>query len=244
MAVDTTIIVIKHDSKNIIMKNAQSMSMLRLWQLISPALPVGAYAYSQGLEYALHVEWIAEEDDVKQWIQGQVCHSLCHLDIPVLKRLYQAWLENNEDDVKQWSQFLIASRESSELVAEDQQLGRALAVLLSDLGFRSAQEYKQSNTACFATLLSLAAVEWKISIEEIAHGYLWAWLENQVAAAIKLVPLGQTAGQRILLSVSEDIPGAVEVGLKIEDEDIGMLAPMVSIASALHETQYSRLFRS
>ena len=238
------IIVINHDSKYIIMNNAQSLSMLRLWQLISPALPVGAYAYSQGLEYALHAEWIADEDDVKQWIQGQVCHSLCHLDIPVLKRLYHAWLENNEDDVKQWSQFLIASRESSELVAEDRQLGRALAILLSDLGIKQAEDYRQSDIACFATLLSLAAVEWNISIEEIAHGYLWTWLENQVAAAIKLVPLGQTAGQRILLSISEDIHEAVETGLKIEDEDIGMLAPMVSIASALHETQYSRLFRS
>jgi len=218
--------------------------MLRLWQLISPALPVGAYAYSQGMEYALHAEWIADEQDVKQWIQGQVQHSLCHLDIPVLKRLYQGWVESDKSALKQWSQFLIASRESSELVAEDRQLGRALAILLSDLGVKQAEDYRQSDIACFATLLSLAAVEWKISLEEIASAYLWTWLENQVSAAIKLVPLGQTAGQRILLSVAEKIPAAVDVGLQLEDEDIGMFAPAVSIASALHETQYSRLFRS
>ncbi len=222
----------------------QSLSMLRLWQLISPALPVGAYAYSQGLEYALDAEWIADEDDVKQWILGQIKHSLCHLDIPVLKRLHQAWIDNDECAVKQWSQFLIASRESSELVAEDRQLGRALAILLTDLDIKQAKDYTQSDSACFATLLALAAVEWKISVEEISYGYLWTWLENQVAAAIKLVPLGQTAGQRILLSISEDIPVAVEAGLKIEDEEIGMLAPAIGIASALHETQYSRLFRS
>jgi len=225
-------------------ENRQSLSMLRLWQLISPTLPVGAYAYSQGLEYALHAEWISDEEEVRQWIEGQIKHSLCHLDIPVLKHLHQAWSKNDEDKVKQWSQFLIASRESSELVAEDLQLGRALATLLTDLGIKQAEEYKQSDSACFATLLSLAAVEWKISVNEISYGYLWAWLENQVAAAIKLVPLGQTAGQKILMHVSEDIPMAVEIGLTINDEDIGMLAPAVSIASALHETQYSRLFRS
>ncbi len=225
-------------------ENIQSLAMLRLWQLISPALPVGAYAYSQGLEYALHAEWITDEDDVKQWIQGQISHSLCHLDIPVLKRLYLAWSDNNESDIKQWSQFLIASRESSELVAEDLQLGRALAILLTDLGINKAEDYKKSDSASFATLLSLAALEWKISLTEISYGYLWAWLENQVAAAIKLVPLGQTAGQKILLSVAEEIPAAVEIGLQVTDENIGMLAPAVSMASALHETQYSRLFRS
>ncbi len=246
MVVVTTITAIENDAFKLDMniEQNQSLPMLRLWQLISPALPVGAYAYSQGLEYALHAEWLGDEDDVKQWIQGQVRHSLSYLDIPVLKRLYQAWTNHDESSVNQWSQFLIASRESSELLAEDLHLGRALAVLLTDLGIQRAEKYKQSDTACFASLLSLAAVEWNISLNEISNGYLWAWLENQVAAAIKLVPLGQTAGQRILMSVSESIPEAVEKGLAINDEDIGMLAPAVSIASALHETQYSRLFRS
>jgi len=218
--------------------------MLRLWQLISPALPVGAYAYSQGLEYALHAEWIRDEQDVKQWIQGQIKFSLSHLDIPVLKRLYLAWSKNDIDGVNEWSQFLIASRESSELLAEDRQLGRALAILLADLGMERAEPFRRSDIACFASLLSLAAVEWNISINEIAPAYLWTWLENQVSAAIKLVPLGQTAGQRILLRVAEHIPAAVATGLAIDDDEIGMLAPAVSIASALHETQYSRLFRS
>lgn len=221
-----------------------SSSMLRLWQLISPALPVGAYAYSQGLEYAIDQGWLKSEADIEQWIIGPIRYSLSHLDIPILKRLYLAWSKEDLVAVDEWSQFLIASRETSELVAEDLHLGRALARLLTELDVPEASAYQQSRLSCFATLFSLAAVHWRITLDEIAHAYLWAWSENQVAAAVKLVPLGQTSGQKMLLSVSEAIPAAVQNGLNVEDQDIGMLAPAVGIASALHETQYSRLFRS
>jgi len=225
-------------------ERSSSMSALRLWQLISPALPVGAYAYSQGLEYAIDAQWVNNKDEVEDWIRGQVRHSLSHLDIPVLKRLYSAWSAKDYAQVTQWSEFLIASRESSELVAEDLHLGRALATLLHSLNIPSTEHYKQSDNACYVTLLSLAAVHWNIPVEDIAHGYLWSWCENQVAAGLKLVPLGQTDGQRILISIADVIPAAVETGLELDDEDIGMLSPAVGIASALHETQYSRLFRS
>lgn len=224
--------------------NSSPISVLRLWQLISPALPVGAYAYSQGLEYAIEAEWISNKAEVEEWITGQVNHNLSYLDVPVLKRLYLAWQNNDLEQVKEWGQFLIASRESSELVAEDLHLGRALAILLHELGVEHAGQYKTSGHACFAVLLALAAVHWKITMKEIAQGYLWSWCENQVAAAIKLIPLGQTDGQKILISVAEAIPNAVTSGLALEDDAIGMLAPAIGIASALHETQYSRLFRS
>jgi urease accessory protein len=210
-----------------------SMSVLRLWQLISPALPVGAYAYSQGLEYAIDSQWLNNKEEVEQWIKGQVKHSLSHMDIPVLKRMYSAWQKKDYEQVKEWSEFLIAARESSELVAEDLHLGRALATLLHELEVPNAEQYKFSDNACYAVLLSLAAVHWNISIDEIAQGYLWSWCENQVAAAIKLVPLGQTDGQKILISVAGAIPEAVRSGLELEDDEIGMLAPAVGIASAL-----------
>jgi urease accessory protein len=221
-----------------------SMSVLRLWQLISPALPVGAYAYSQGLEYAIDAGWVNNRDDVENWIKGQLKHNLSHLDIPVLRNLYQAWQHKDLKAVEEWSQFLIASRESSELVAEDLHLGRALATLLHELDVPEAEQFKFSTTACYGVLLSLAAVHWGIPVGEIAQGYLWSWSENQVAAAIKLVPLGQTDGQKILSAVAQVIPDAVAGGLELENTEIGMLAPGIAIASALHETQYSRLFRS
>lgn len=217
---------------------------LNLWRLISPALPVGAYAYSQGLEYAVDTGWVFDEDSASDWIIGLASHSLAALDVPVLKRLYRAWKDKDQPCVQYWCRFLLASRESSELVAEDRQLGMALATLLTDLDVADASCWKNSKDVNFACMFALAAFHWKISVEETAQGYLWAWCENQITAAIKLVPLGQTAGQRILSRVVTVIPDAVEVALNLEDDEIGLLAHGLGIASARHETQYSRLFRS
>jgi len=220
------------------------ISSLRLWQLISPALPVGAYAYSQGLEYALEAGWLKTEADVLDWIQGQLQHNLAHLDIPILQRIYQAWQHKDHVRVNHWTGYLLASREAAELKTEDQNLGRALATLLIQLHIEQAKPYTQAQPAAFVTLLALAACRWQISLNEIAQGYLWMWCENQVAAAVKLVPLGQTAGQKMLLALADVIPAAVDTGLQLNDDAIGMSAPGLGIASALHETQYSRLFRS
>jgi urease accessory protein len=217
---------------------------LRLWQLISPALPIGAYAYSQGLEYAVEVKWITDETSAQAWILGQVKHTLSHLDIPVLKRLYNAWQNHDQQAVDYWNRFLLASRESAELLAEDRHLGDALARVLAELGIKEAQTQHVAGTSNFAKMFSLGAVRWHIPLEEAAQGYLWTWCENQVAAAIKLVPLGQTAGQRILSEAIKVIPASVRLGLALSDDEIGLLAPGLGIASAKHETQYSRLFRS
>lgn len=220
------------------------LASLRLWQLISPALPVGAYAYSQGLEYALDAGWLHDEHDVQEWIQGLLQHTLCRLDVPVLQRLYAAWRDEDMQAVEHWSAFILAAREARELREEDLHLGRALATLLSELEIPAAAQFKLSSHAPFVNLLALAGVKWQVPVQDLAMGLLWAWAENQVAAAIKLVPLGQTSGQKILLAVAETIPDAVATGLALEDDAIGAAAPGLGIASALHETQYSRLFRS
>jgi urease accessory protein len=216
----------------------------RLWQLISPSLPVGAYAYSAGLEYAVETGWVDTEEKAKDWITGQLRNNLSTLDVPILSRLYKAWQENNADNAKYWSCFLLASRESSELLAEDRQLGNALALLLPELGIDEALSWRGESYTSFSAMFALGAARWEIPVEETAQGYLWAWCENQVTAAIKLIPLGQTAGQRILSGVVNALPGVVEQGLLLADDDIGAVSPGVAMASARHEIQYSRLFRS
>jgi len=220
------------------------IARLRLWQLISPALPVGAYAYSTGLEYAVDCGWITDEASASDWITGQLRHNLSALDVPVLKRLYHAWQANDVARVAHWSRFLLASRESGELLTEDRHLGAALARLLPDLDLEEARDWQDTNDCSFAAMFSLAATRWQVSITEAAQGLLWAWCENQVAAAIKLIPLGQTAGQRILSQITQQVPAAVNHGLSLDDDDIGAIAPGVALASARHETQYSRMFRS
>jgi len=218
--------------------------LLRLMQLVSPALPVGAYAYSQGLESAVENNWIVDETSAKNWILSILSHALSNVDVPVVARLYNAWLQSDTSEVQYWNQFLIACRESHELQLEDQQLGRALARLLTDLDIEEANFWKNNPASSFATLFTLAASQWKIPLRETINGYLWAWTENQVAAAIKLVPIGQTAGQKILSCATALIPQLVEQGLALSDDDIGFATPGLAVASAHHETQYSRLFRS
>ena len=217
---------------------------LRLWQLISPALPVGAYAYSAGLETAVDRGWVGDRAGFEAWAGGQLRHALTALDVPVLGRLAAAWQAGDEAGAAAWSRWLLASRETAELRAEDRHLGRALARLLADLGEPRARGWEGDGDVTWAAMFALAAAAWDIPPEAAARGYLWAWLENQVAAAVKLVPLGQSAGQQALSRLAEDIDPAVAAGLALDDADIGAGTPGLALASCWHETQYTRLFRS
>ncbi|MDQ2695093.1 MAG: urease accessory protein UreF [Pseudomonadota bacterium] len=219
-------------------------ALLRLLQLASPALPVGAYAYSQGLESAVERGWVKDESTAGQWILGLLGHPLTWLDVPLLARLHHAWAAGDDAAVNHWNGWLFASREAAELQAEDHHLGGALARLLADLGLVRAQPWRSAPQACFATLFALAAVEWGVPCRAAATGYVWAWCENQAMAATRLVPLGQTAGQRILSRAMPEITAAVDRGLALDDDDLGFAAPGLALAGMLHETQYSRLFRS
>lgn len=219
-----------------------SSAQYRLWQLISPALPVGAYAYSQGLETAIEEAWVTDEHTTISWLSGVLKNSLLKVDVPVLCRLYHAWQKEDLLAVHQWNDFLLAMRESRELREEDRQLGQSLARLLNDLGFEQA--YFNKPACSFMSLFSLAAVKWQIPLADAASGFLWSWCENQVAAAIKLVPLGQTSGQRILGQMIEVIDQGLETSLQLTDDEIGSVLPGLAMASAWHESQYSRLFRS
>lgn len=226
------------------MPRYRSKEMLRLMQLCSPMLPVGAFAYSQGLEFAVSSGWLKDAPTTSTWIQGLLANSLTNLDLPVLSRLHRAWSTNDQKSINYWNDYLYASRDSRELQEEERQIAHALARLLSNLDIPEAIEWKKKSRACFLTLFSLGTSNWKIPVEDAASGYLWMWAENQVLAAIKLVPLGQTSGQKILSDIIELIPEIVTIGLSLKDEEMGYTAPGQGIASALHETQYTRLFRS
>lgn len=224
-------------------KDESGIARLRLWQLLSPALPIGSYAYSQGLEYAVEAGWVKNETQMQTWLAGMISHMHQQLDLPVLVRMHRAWCDGDVDSVHHWNEFLLASRETAELVQEDCQLGRALAVLLRDLNCRNVAALDKDKLS-LAAALAAAAAEWHIPIAMLAQAYLWMWTENQVAAAIKLIPLGQTAGQRILYVIAELLPEVVTRALAVGDADIGQSATALAIASARHETQYTRIFRS
>jgi urease accessory protein len=216
---------------------------LRLLQLASPALPVGAYNFSQGLEYAAERGWVGGEIRTGDWILGVARQSLRTLDLPVLARLHTAWTAGDGGGVLRWNAFLIASRETSELRAEERHMGRSLAKILSTHGVQDALPWLTRDVA-YATMHALAAARYGISSRDGALGFLWGWAENQVLAAQKLLPLGQSAGQRMLNRLLDEMPAICEQALALGEDDLGVATPGHAIACAHHETQYSRLFRS
>lgn len=234
----------KSDSSSTATQNADSFAILRLCQLVSPALPIGAYNFSQGLEYVVQAGWVVDEKSTHDWILGLARHSVATLDLPLLLRLHNAWSRDDQVKVGYWSRYLLASRETEELRAEERHLGRSLAKVLVSIGIDDANLWSRHVDASYACLFSLAAVRWSIVATQAAQGYLWAWCENQVMAALKLLPIGQSSGQRILNQLLPVIPSLVDEACQITDEDICVSTPLQGMACMWHETQYTRLFRS
>ena len=220
------------------------LAHLRLLQLVSPALPIGGFTYSQGLEWAVEAGWVHDVESLSDWLEGLIEDSLGGLELPLMYRLYDACEQNDPVAIEHWARMLYASRETRELRAEERNRARALIALLQNLGVTQVDAWRDALAHCQAAPFALAAVHWSINSQDCALGYAWSWLENQVAAAVKLVPLGQTDGQRVLLALAECLPVNVEKASQVEDDDIGAAAPAQAIASARHETQYTRLFRS
>ncbi len=224
-----------------------SLALTRLLQLASPALPVGAFSYSQGLEWAIEDGTVRDEASAQAWIGDLLEHNLGRFEAPLLARLIAAWQGNDLAMVRQLNELHLASRESAELRAETLQMGYSLLRLLRELGDFPADVIAALDAIgapAFPAAWSAAAAAWSIAAEEAVTAYLWAWAENQAMAALKAVPLGQSAGQRILLELGASLPAIAQRALTLDPEAWSNLAPGFAIASCRHETQYSRLFRS
>jgi urease accessory protein len=205
------------------------------------------FAYSQGLEAATTAGWVRDEESARDWIIGLLESQLPSLDLAVLARLWKAWEDGASPvppGVATWSAFLLASRPAAELQLEERHLGGALARVLSGLGLAQAPAWTARQDVTYAAMFALAARRWDVPLAAAAQGFAFAWTEAQVSAAVRLVPLGQSAGQRILARAAIAIPAAVERALALPADEIGAASPRLALASAWHETQYSRLFRS
>lgn len=222
-------------------------ALSRLLQLTSPMLPVGAYSYSQGLEWAIETGTVKDIDTAQAWIGQVMRHNQATFDLPILVRLYQAWLMQDTQLINDWNAYYLAGRDTSESLVETKQMGYSLIQLLNALPSISDDLLIALNalpTASFPAAYAGIAVEWGINEADMLHGYAWGWLENQVSAAMKTVPLGQVAGQTMLLSLADALPNLVEQAQSMADDEISNFSPLLSMAGCQHETQYSRLFRS
>ena len=199
------------------MATSEALADLRLRQLTSAALPVGAFAYSQGLESAVELGWVSNAAQAGDWIGGLMEHAVTRLEMPLLARLIAAFAARDEAAALRWSGLLLAMRDTAELRAQERALASAWAVLLGDLGVPAAADWAQRPQRTALALYTLAVAHYGIDVDAAARAWVWAWLEAQVSAAVRAVPLGHAAAQRLLHALAADIPAAVARGLVLPD---------------------------
>ena len=224
-----------------------ALGLARLLQLASPALPVGAYSYSGGLESAIEDGMVVDAASAERWIGDVLEFSLATYEAPILWRLCSALSNGDHDAFLNWNAIFKAGRETAELRAETLQMGGALKKLLAELSFcddGALAVLARSDALTFPAAFAYAAHHMKVDAKAALVGYLWGWLENQVMAVLKAAPVGQTAGQKMLAKLGARLPAIAETATQLADEDLSNFALGLAIASSRHEIQYSRLFRS
>ncbi|WDZ96101.1 urease accessory UreF family protein [Herbaspirillum sp. WKF16] len=225
----------------------QAAALLHLLQLSSPSLPIGAYSYSQGLEAAIESGRVANEAAARAWIAHALQEVVARFEAPIFARLVDAFAARDADAVALWTERFVAARDTSEFRAETIQMGYSLGKLAADLklGDPGLLAILQAQPEVpLPTALAFAVVALQVPREAALLGMLFAWAENQVLACVKTVPLGQVAGQRMLLSLRAELEQAAAIAQSLPDEELSNWSPGLSLLSMQHEVQYSRIYRS
>lgn len=211
----------------------------RFWHLISQALPVGAFQYSQGLESTIAEGFVSDAQDAHTWLLGVLQQSVALVDLPLIARIYDGLEQDDLDAVRQWDRCSIAYRETNELRSEERQIGAALVRWADTVG-----EVLPVQVESFAAGFAMVAHNAGVSLQEALMGFTWMWLENMCLIATKMVPLGHLESQRMLRALSEQIEAVVQQAQELEDDEMGSNTIGLLMLSARHEMHPARLFRS
>lgn len=224
------------------------LALMRLQQLISPSLPIGAFTYSQGMEYANQAGWLNTKTDVYHWLLDVINHNLGYFELPLIYHMQQAISQNDWVTLRYLHAYNLASRETGELRLEEMQRGQALYQVLSKLVDDKQQQRLQAEQDIFKNSFisgfAFAQDLWQIPSDIALLGYAFSFIENMVTVCVKLIPLGQSDGQDLIYQLSAKLPEICQVAQQIPIDDIGGALPAMAIASSRHESQYCRLFRS
>ena len=220
-------------------------ALLQLIWLASPALPVGGFSYSEGLESAVEARCVHDEASAGDWLVQQLHASLARADLAVVGAAVDAARAGNGARIAALDQWVRQTRETSELRQQTEQMGRSLGEWSRSVGWGDAgTPATRGDANTYPVAFAIAAARTAAAPRQVALAFAFGWAENMMQAAIKSVPLGQSAGQRILARLAQEIPAAVDHALALADDERQSFTPMLAILSAQHETQYSRLFRS
>jgi len=223
--------------------------LLQILWLASPALPVGGFSYSEGLEAAVEAGLVTDEASAAEWLIDQLHLGLARADLAVVAQAIPAWRSDDLERIQALNAWVLQTRETSEFRLQTEQMGRSMlgwARNLGDLGAGVFQRLQSAglNPASYPVAMACAAASADTSVRDSLIGFAFGWAENMVQAAIKSVPLGQSAGQRMLARLAREVPDAVDHAQSLTDATRQAFTPLLAIHSARHETQYSRLFRS
>lgn len=218
--------------------------LARLLQLASPTLPVGAFSYSQGLEWAVEAGTVVDAQSAAQWIGDVMAGSFATFEAPLWARLHRAWAADDRAALTRWHGEFCAARETGELRDETLQMGHSLSRLAQELSVHGHAALLALAPVSFPLAHSFLVHAWGLPPREALATYAWSWLENLVMAAVKAVPLGQFAAQRMLLDLGSRVAALVDHAWDMKDDELSNFSPLLAIASSRHEAQYSRLFRS
>lgn len=221
-------------------------ALLQLIWLASPALPVGGFSYSEGIEAAVDQGLVTNDAQAADWLADQLHTSLARGELAVLAQAVPAWRAGDTARIVALNDWVLHTRETSELLQQTTQMGRSLVEWLKTVqpGLAQTAQALPGPTLTYPVAFALAASATPAPVRDTLLAFAFGWAENMMQAALKSVPLGQGAGQRILVRLAGEIPAAVDHALRLGDADRQAFSPMLAILSARHETQYSRLFRS
>ena len=217
---------------------------LRLMQLSSSSLPVGSFTWSQGLEWAVEAGWISTAAEFRQWQIQQMERNFLCVDLPLFIRLYRACEQHDIAAAKRWTAYLLACRETRELREEERNRGAAFTRLIKSWEPECPPEWLPLFSSSQLCGMAWLGVRWDIDVQALALSLGYSWMESAVMAGVKLVPFGQQAAQQLIIELSDHFAAKLDQAWECSDNELGAATPLSAIASARHETQYSRLFRS